>query len=143
MKRAFLTLAVLALGVSAVAAQDPIAARQGLMKGIGKETASGARMLKGETPFDLDKAKALFKVYEDAAGKAPGLFPDTSKTGGDTKALAAIWQNKADFEAKFVKMKTDAKAAGEAVKDLGSFRSSFVSFVKTCDACHETYRAPQ
>ena len=64
MKRAFLTLAVLALGVSAVAAQDPIAARKDLMKAIGKETASGARMLKGEAPFNLDQAKAIFKAYE-------------------------------------------------------------------------------
>ena len=40
------------------------------------------------------------------------LFPDNSKTGGDTAALPAIWENKADFDAKLTKFVAEAKAAG-------------------------------
>ena len=139
MKRAFLTLAVLALGVSAVAAQDPIAARKDLMKAIGKETASGARMLKGEAPFNLDQAKAIFKAYEDAAAKGVALFPDTSKTGGYTEPLPAIWEKKADFDAQFAKLGADGKA-GAGVTDLDSFKVAFAAATKNCGGCHQAYR---
>jgi len=140
MKRALLTMAVLALGATGVAAQDPIAARQELMKGIGKQTKMAAAMAKGAEPFDLEKAKAAFAAYQDAAEKAPALFPDDSKTGGDTEADPKIWENKADFEAKFVKLGADAKAAAASVSDLDSFRVAFGGVVKNCGGCHEDYR---
>jgi cytochrome c556 len=71
----------------------------------------------------------------------PGLFPESSKTGGDTAALPAIWQNKADFDAKFAKFGADAKAAASAVKDVDSFKTAFSGVTKNCGGCHETYRA--
>ena len=71
----------------------------------------------------------------------PNLFPESSKTGGDTAALPAIWANKADFDAKAAKFVTDAKQAQTAVKDLDTFKASFSTVTKDCGACHETYRA--
>ena len=41
----------------------------------------------------------------------PALFPDDSKTGGDTAALPAIWENKSDFDARFAAFGKDAAAA--------------------------------
>ena len=73
--------------------------------------------------------------------KLPTLFPENSKTGGDTAALPAIWDNKADFKAKFAKFGADAKAAQAAVKDLDSFKAAFPDMTKNCGGCHETYRA--
>lgn len=140
MKRALLTLSLLALGATAVAAQDPIAARKEAMKSLGGQTKAGADMAKGSTPFDLAKAKAIFAAYADVATKAPGLFPDTSKTGGETEAAPKIWESKADFDAKFAKFAADAKAAGESVKDLDTFRVAFGGVVKNCGGCHEVYR---
>lgn len=140
MKRALLVLTVLALGATAVAAQDPIAARKDLMKGLGGQTKAGAQMAKGSDPFDLAKAKAIFAAYQDAAVKGPTLFPDTSKTGGDTEASPKIWENKADFDAKFTKMGADAKAASDSVKDLDSFKVAFGTVTKNCGGCHEGYR---
>jgi cytochrome c556 len=142
MIRTVLAVSAIAIGITAVAAQsDPIAARRELMKGIGGQTKTGAAMAKGEAPYDQTKAQAIFASYVDAAAKGPNLFPDNSKTGGDTAALPAIWENKADFEAKFTKLGADAKAAAAAVKDGDSFKTTFSDVTKDCGACHQTYRA--
>lgn len=110
------------------------------MKATGKQAGAGAAMIRGETPFDLDKAKAIFATFQDTAAKAPPLFPDTSKTGNDTAALPAIWDNKPDFESRFTKLASDAKAAQASVTDLDSFKSNFTAVAKDCGGCHENYR---
>ena len=91
MSRILLAAAAVALAVTAVAAQsDPIAARKALMKKNGDEAKAGAAMAKGEAPFDLAKARKMFATFQDAAAKAPSLFPDTAKTGGDTQRVRCI-----------------------------------------------------
>ena len=141
MKRLALVATMLVLGGSfALAQQDPIAARKALMKKNGDEAKIGAQFMKGEAAFDLAKAKAIFATYADAASKAPTLFPDHSKTGGDTAALPAIWEKKADFEAKLKKLGEDAKEAQTKVTDEASFKMVFPTVQKNCGGCHETYR---
>jgi cytochrome c556 len=140
MMRAFVVAGALALGVTAVAAQDPIAARKALMKATGQQAGQGAAMVRGEAPFDLAKAKAIFAAYEDTAAKGPALWPDNSKEGGETASLPAIWTNKADFDGRFAKMGADAKAAGASVTDLDSFKTAFAGMGKNCGGCHELYR---
>jgi cytochrome c556 len=141
MKRLALVATMLALGGSlALAQQDPIAARKALMKKNGDEAKIGTQFMKGEAAFDLAKAKAIFAQYQEAAGKMPSLFPDSSKTGGETAALPAVWEKKADFDAKFVKFGADAKDAAAKVKDEASFKEAFPAVQKNCGGCHETYR---
>jgi cytochrome c556 len=136
-----LVATMLVLGSSfALAQQDPIAARKALMKKNGDEAKIGTQFMKGEAPFDLAKAKAIFAAYADAASKVPSLFPDTSKTGGDTAALPAIWEKKDDFNAKLKKFGEDAKEAGTKVTDEASFKAVFPTVQKNCGGCHETYR---
>ncbi|MFL4968612.1 MAG: c-type cytochrome [Xanthobacteraceae bacterium] len=138
--RTVLAAAAVALGVTAVMAQqDPIAARKAIMKANGQQAGIGSKMAKGEEPFALDKAKKVFATYQDVA-KAHALFPESSKTGGDTAALPAIWQNKADFEARLTKLANDAKTAEAATKDLDTFKAQFTEVQKNCGGCHETYR---
>jgi cytochrome c556 len=142
MTRIVLAAAAVALAVTTVAAQsDPIAARKALMKSNGDQAKVGAAMAKGEAPFDLVKAQAIFATFVDAATKAPALFPDSAKTGGETAALPAIWENKADFDARLVKFGVDSKAAQSAVKDLDTFKATWGSLLKdNCGGCHEKYR---
>jgi len=143
MNRIVLAVGAVALAVTAVAAQsDPIAARKALMKKNGDEAKAAAAMVKGEAPFDAARAHTIFATFADSAAKAPALFPDNSKTGGDTAALPAIWENKADFDARFVKFGKDAKEAEGKVKDLDSLKASWGGFAKeNCGGCHEKYRA--
>jgi cytochrome c556 len=141
MMRTVLAVTALALGLSTAIAQDPIAARKAIMKKNGDEAKIGTQYMKGEAPFDLAKAKAIFATYADAAGKMPALFPDTAKTGGDTAALPAVWEKKTDFDAKFKKFGEDAKDAETKVTDEASFKTIFPTVQKNCGGCHETYRA--
>jgi len=142
MIRTILAVTAIALGASvATAEQDPIAARKVLMKANGDQAKIGADMIKGEAPFDLAAAKKIFATWEDAATKAPALFPDTSKTGGDTAARPEIWEDMDDFKARLAKLGTDAKDAAAKVNDLDSFKAAFGNIGKNdCGGCHEKYR---
>jgi cytochrome c556 len=138
---AIAAVAVFALGAAAVLAQeDPIAARKALMKSNGQAAGAIAKMVKGEAPFDPAVTKKAFATFEDAAAKMPALFPDNSKVGGETTAAPKIWEDMADFKARFVKLGTDAKAADTRVKDLDSLKAVFPDFAKNCGGCHELYR---
>jgi cytochrome c556 len=141
MKRIVLAVAVVALGVTAVVAQsDPIAARKALMKENGNQSRIAREMIEGKQPFNLDAAKKVLATFAETHDKAKNLWPDTSKAGGDTAALPAIWENKADFDAKLAKFSTESKAAAAKVTDLDSFKTQIGEVGKNCGGCHNTYR---
>lgn len=140
MKRVLLAVAVAALGVTAVVAQsDPIAARKAVMKENGNQSRISREMIEGKQPFDLAAAHKVLATFASTADKMKPLFPDSSKAG-DTAALPAIWENKADFDAKMAKFSADSKAADATVKDLDSFKAAMGEVGKNCGGCHTTYR---
>ena len=139
MKR-FVASAVLVVSFGvATAFAGPIEDRQAIMKGVANATKAASAIAKGETPFDAAKAKELLKVYVDAAAKMPALFPEDSKTGGDTSAAPKIWEDMAGFKAGFAKLSADATAA-EAATDQASFAKAFGTVAGNCKSCHEAYR---
>ena len=141
MIRTVLGVAVLAFGTTALVAQnDPIAARKALMKTNGDQNRIATEMLEGKRPFNLDEAKKIFVVFSEAGEKAPALFPDNSKTGGDTAALPPVGENKADFNAKLAKFASESKGASEATKDLETFKVQITEVRKNCGGCHQIYR---
>jgi cytochrome c556 len=140
MKRLALTSLILVIGVGAAsAAGDAIEQRRALMKANGEATKIVVGMLR-DAPFDLDAVRAALKTYGEAAAKAPALFPDDSKIG-DTDALPAIWDDKADFNARFAKLAEDVKAASATIGDPASFKAEMPVVLKNCGGCHELYRA--
>jgi len=139
--RTVLAVMALALGTTAVLA-DAIADRKALMKQQGAQAAQGNKFMKGEEPFDLAKAKHIFEVWADTASRTSALFPDDSKTG-DTAALPAIWEKKAEFDALSAKLAADSKAAIANVKDEASFKATFPELLKDCGGCHRPFRKPQ
>ena len=137
MIRTGLAVAVLAFAATALVVQsDPIAARKALMKANGDQNRVATEMLEGKRPFNVDEAKKVLATFAEAGEKAPALFPDDSKTGGDTAALPAIWENKADFQAKLAKFAQESKAASNATTDLDSFKIQITEVRKNCGACH-------
>ena len=136
---------VIGLGVTAAIAQeDLIKARKALMKTNGQQAKVLGDMVKGDTPFDLAAAQKAFANFQNAASKMPDLYPDSSKGGDpsdDFNASPKIWDNMADFKARFVKFGDDAKAAASSVKDLDSLKAAMGNIGKNdCGSCHETYR---
>ena len=142
MKRVTALVIALACGVTAVCAQtDPIAERRALMKHDGAAAKTLFDMAKGKTPFDLATVKTSLATLNEGATKSAALFPDNSKTGGGTAALPAIWQNKADFEARFAKFVKDVQAAQAGIVDEATFKQFAPAVFKNCGGCHELYKA--
>jgi len=142
MRNIFVLAAILlASATSLSAANDPIAERKEILKGMGEATKPVVGMLRGEAPFDRAKVDAALTSYANAVPKLPALFPDDSKTGGKTEALPRIWDEKAKFEALFTKLGEDVKIAqAEAITDVASLKAAFPKVLKDCKACHDDYR---
>jgi len=142
-----LSVAVLAaIGATIAYAQGvggatAISQRKEAMKAVAAANKSLTTMAKGEAPFDAAKAGAGFKTMEENWTKAKAAFTDDSKTG-DTAALPAVWEKKADFMAKFDKAIADAKAAAGASKDEESFKAQLKTVAANCGGCHKDYRQP-
>jgi cytochrome c556 len=142
MIRILVAAGLVALVAGAVLAQnlDVIKERQETMKRAGQATGDLDKMRKGQTPYDQAKVTAALQTYIDVAKKMPTLFPDDSKTGGNTEALPLIWTHKDDFVARYGKLGSDAAAAMTSVKDVDTLNAAFSTIVKNCGGCHETYR---
>ena len=142
MVRTIFTAGALAVGITAALAQaHVIEQRQNLMKQNNAATRTMAGMLRGQVPFDLGQVQAALQTYARVGQQVPTLFPEDSKTGHDTRALPAIWQNKADFTAHATKLAQDAQAASAAIKDEASFKAVMPKVLENCNACHDMYRA--
>ena len=71
-----------------------------------------------------------------------GNFPEGSDFG-DTDAKEAIWENKADFDAKiknFEKATSKLLAAVEQKAANSELMESYKSVGKSCKSCHKKYR---
>lgn len=152
-KRTFtiLPFAVLALAAATLADAAPapsataaIAARQAGFKKMGKAMKALGEQLKSSAPSKpamiaaaqviADTGRGQGRYFPAGSGPAPGV---------KTEALAAIWTDKADFDAKMadfvaasgkllaVSKTGDAAAIGAQMKATGA----------TCGACHRKYRA--
>ena len=143
MKRTILVAGALAAGMTAVMAQatQVIEQRQNLMKQNNAATRTMAGMLRGQAPFDLNQVQSALRTYEQVGQQFHTLFPEDSKSGNNTRALPAIWQNKADFTAQSMKLAQDARAAGAAIRDEATFKAEMPKVLENCNACHNKYRA--
>jgi len=140
---ASLVAAVALTTTAVVAQQDPIAARKDLMKANGRNAGVIVKMVKGEEAYDTAKVKAAFDQWDETATKFPSLFPDSSKNG-DTRALPAVWTERAKFEAAVAKFKKDVDDnRAKAMSGADGLKVALAAVGKNCSDCHEAFRKPQ
>src|SRR5205085_3342953 len=89
---------------------------------------------------DAAKVQAALDVFAAGGAQLGALFPESSKTG-ETRALPAVWENKADFSAKLATFNTDVAAAKTAASDETAGKAALQKIGGDCGACHSTYRA--
>ncbi len=149
MKRTILTAALLAGVMSGAAwaqsAADAVAQRQAGFKAIAAATGEVKKVM--DAGGDLATVAAKAEEVSAFAKRMPALFPAGSGTesGQKTRALAAIWQNKSDFDANAGMMASAADRLVVALKanDKTAATAAFGAMTGQCGACHRPYRAPQ
>ena len=94
-----------------------------------------------ETPFDAAVVKKSATAILEKLKEAHGLFPEGSG-GGDSRAKAEIWSDRAGFD----KAMKDAQAAASAMAGVTA-EADYVAAMKalgaSCKACHDKYRLPK
>ena len=135
-----LASATLAAATAVLAQADVITERRNIMKANGAAARTGTQLIRGEVPFDVAKAREVFTGIQTRMTRFPDLFPETSKTGGETKASPHIWEDMAGFRARAAQIVQDATQAAAATTDLASFQANFQKVGANCNACHQAYR---
>lgn len=138
-----LTLAPLLAAPALAQNLDVIEKRQNHFEAMGKAVKQPTAAFKGQAEFDLAKVQEALRIMQEKAAVLPGLFPDDSKTGGDTEALPIIWAEKADLEARFKKLADAAKSAEGTITDEESFKAGWTDVVGNCGGCHKKFRKPK
>ena len=120
--------------------EDIIKYRRNVMKSNGAHAAAANAILQGKVDYKnqlADHAKALENVNKDI----PSLFPKGSESG-DTKALPAIWENRAEFEkrANDAKQKSAEFAKAAMTGDTQVATAKFKELSDACKSCHKDFR---
>jgi cytochrome c556 len=83
------------------------------------------------------------RVLARWARTLPSLFPAGTDLP-NSKALPAVWSDRAGFEARATAYATAATALAEAAQsgDRAVFLTRWAAVRQTCSDCHDTYRRP-
>ena len=146
MRRMLLLSAFIALGVGlaltlTLTQSNVIDQRKAHMKAMGGAASQMSRMAKGEEAFDLATVKAGLKMIANRTKESSPLFPAGSDKG-DTRALPAIWEDKAKFANILVGLWATATLASTEITDEASFKAGIGNVLGNCNACHRLFRAP-
>ena len=147
MLRIFSIIAVVAaVGATAVVAQtDAMTARNEAMKAQGQQLYGVINgMVKGDAPYDQAKVDAAFTIIEDITKKAAPLYDvksDQPAPNSRFKPTAKIWENKKDFDDRFVVVAKVVAESKPKVKSLDDLKVAFTAVNNACTGCHEQYRA--
>ncbi len=138
MLRTISVLAAVAVGATAVYAQnvDAVAKRRAVMSAVGKASFENWQMFKGEQPFVLAKVQANLKTMQDEMAGFKALFPEDSKTGGETDSKPRIWAAKAEFDGEIEKFQATIKTVGPKITDEAAFKADYAAVARGCGACH-------
>lgn len=144
-----LLLASLLLPTVAFAADSPeeraIEARQSLMHLRAYNVGPLVAMLKGDIPYDADRAstlasnlKAMLAMDMSSAwmkGTSNKVYPD------DTRALPGIWASDSEFAQRNRNFAEAVKKLAAVAGDgMGALAPAAKNLLQACKACHDDYR---
>jgi cytochrome c556 len=124
-----------------ITSAEALSARQAGMKANGKDAGDIKKGI--EAGGDLTALAPKAGEIAAFAAKFPGLFPPGSDQG-KTRALPAIWTDKADFDKHAADLASSATKlqAALAANDAAAAKAAFGATGAVCGACHRAYRAP-
>jgi len=126
-------------------AEHAIKYRQSVMQLQAFHFGRISAMASGRIPFDA-KVAADDAALLDTIDKLPFVaFLDGTDKGGNTRAKAEIWSERAKFDAAAVKLQDEAGKLNAAAKtgSLDAIKAAAGGVGQACKACHDNYQQPQ
>lgn len=125
-----------------VPADGMIAARQAAYDLMGAMFGDIKRALDAKVT-DVKPFKANAEAIGNWAKNVPNMFPPGTEQGHGTKALPAIWSDRAGFEkaAGNLLSAADQLAKAADANDAAAFTAAFQATGQACGGCHRNYRA--
>jgi cytochrome c556 len=145
MKRIVIATVALAIGASAVMAQQEIAVQQDNLMRAQARSLYGViqKTVKGDTPYDQAAVDTAIKDLEDNVAKIATVFTPNPKEDVKDATYGSsqkIWQNKADFDSKIPPVTKALADVKGKIKDVASLKVAYDAINEKCNGCHETYR---
>lgn len=123
------------------AADSPAHLRHEAMESVQEAFKPLRAIAMKEAPFDAAVVKKSGNAILENLTKAHGLFPEGSG-GGDSRAKAEIWSDRAGFD-KSMKDAQAAAAAMAAVTEEAGLGPAMKALGGSCKGCHDKYRLPK
>lgn len=138
------TLTALSLPASAQFAkpEDAIKYRQSALFVMQQNFARLALMAQGKAPYDARQA-ADSAAHAEYMSRLPwAAFVDGTDKGGNTKAKAEIWKDKAKFNDYAEKMQAEMSKLSAAAKtgNLDAIKPAVGAVGAACKTCHDAFR---
>lgn len=140
LKKILLAATLVAFAAGGVtAAEQPIEAREGMMKNIARSIGALGAIAKGEKPYDAEVVKTSLSTISTNIKSFPDQFPEGSQEGSE--ASPKIWENMADFKAKAASLGADADALLASMPaDQAAVGAAVGKLGPHCGDCHQAYR---
>ena len=119
--------------------------RQSAMTLIAKYFGPIAGMASGKvSPYNADVVSRNATYLENLAQMPWDGFHDSTK-GEKSRALPAIWQQKAKFDELAQRLQAETVKLGQVAraKDEAGVKQQYAAVGKVCGACHESFREKQ
>ena len=119
--------------------------RQSAMTLIGKYWGPVAGMASGKvSPYNADIVSRNATYLENLAQMPWDGFHESTK-GEKSRALPAIWQQKAKFDELSQRLQAETVKLGQVAraKDEAGVKQQYAAVGKVCGACHESFREKQ
>ena len=92
---------------------------------------------------DFERAKSLMLEMSENYKNLLEYFPENSMEGFKTEALAAIWENKDEFNNLMAKSSNDMIKLVKIIETSDDIRGTLGKMMwANCKACHSRFRAP-
>ena len=145
---AAVALALCGMAAGAAAQQKPdvlVKQRQSAMTLIGKYWGPIAGMASGKvSPYNADVVSRNATYLENLAQMPWDGFHESTK-GEKSRALPAIWEQKAKFDELAQRLQSETAKLGQVAraKDEAGVKQQYAAVGKVCGACHESFREKQ
>ena len=119
--------------------------RQSAMTLIGKYWGPISGMASGKvSPYNADVVSRNATYLENLAQMPWDGFHDSTK-GEKSRALPAIWEQKAKFDELAQRLQTETIKLGQVARatDEAGVKQQYAAVGKVCGACHESFREKQ